>query len=159
MVTYKSGSIFDIEVDYYINTVNCVGVMGKGIALKFKKDYPTMFEEYKIKCNSGEIDIGNAFVWKNDDMFHPVSIINLPTKLHWKDPSSYVFIQKGLNWLHEYFKNDLQQSTVAMPAIGCGCGGLDWSKVKLMIDDMLSDSPAQFYIFNHIETYEPYWRI
>ena len=146
MVNFLDGNMFELKSKYLINTVNCVGVMGKGIALQFKNRYPEMFIEYKRQCEEGKIDIGLPYIWENNDMFDPVTIINLPTKMHWKDPSKLIFIQKGLNWLEEYFK-DKPDSSINMPALGCGCGGLDWDTVKHMIHEQLNPLEATFYVY------------
>ena len=146
MIEFKTGNMFDQDCEYIINTVNCVGVMGKGVAFAFKNKYPEMFAEYKKECEVGNIDIGKPFIWKYKDMFEPQIVINLPTKMHWKDPSTLVYIQNGLNWLRNYFENK-PNSTVVMPALGCGNGGLDWDTVKNMIQESLEDLKTQFFVY------------
>lgn len=147
MVYFLDGNMFELKSQYLVNTINCVGAMGKGIALEFKNRYPEMFTEYKKQCEEGKIDIGLPFIWENTDLFDPVVIINLPTKMHWRDPSKLIFIQKGLNWLEEYFK-DKPDVTINMPALGCGNGGLDWDTVKDMIYKQLHPLQATFYVYS-----------
>ena len=148
MIKYKEGNLLKDKANYLINTVNCVGAMGKGIAKQFKFAYPEMYKDYKKECLKGNIDIGKPHLWAFDDLFHPVTIINLPTKIHWQEDSTYIYIQKGLNWLVEYFK-DKPAETVALPPLGCGNGGLDWSRVKNMIEDALEPLETTFYVYEN----------
>jgi len=135
--------MFDCDADVFVNTVNCVGVMGKGIALEFKNKYPVMFEEYKQSCDQGKVVPGKIHVYKN---IFGDWIINFPTKRHWRDGSRYEDIKSGLVALHDYI---LAQGkiTVAMPALGCSNGGLDWDVVSKLIDDHLKDLEALIYVF------------
>ena len=133
MLKYVKGDFFDYEADIRINTVNCVGVMGAGVALLFKNKYPEMFKDYSNACLKGEVKVGEPHVWVEDDMFSKLTIINLPTKIHWRNPSKYEYIEKGLEWLKNYLL-DKENSTITVPALGCGHGGLDWAIIKDMID-------------------------
>ena len=134
MVKLVTGNIFDNDVDIRVNTVNCVGVMGKGLALAFKERYPQMFAEYKVDCNCGLVRPGEMHIWKTDYVW----IVNFPTKRHWRQPSCYDDIENGLRDLRMYLKGE-RPVTVAMPALGCGHGGLEWSAVKDMILLFLDD--------------------
>ena len=135
MIKVLKNNLFSIDADIKINTVNCVGVMGKGIALEFKKRYPDMFKEYVKVCNSNNISPSNPFVYEAQDCI----IINLPTKLHWRNPSMYKYIEANLQWLRNYLLDQPNPITVVMPALGCTNGGLKWSVVLGMIYEYLGD--------------------
>ncbi|KPD23332.1 macro domain-containing protein [Idiomarina zobellii] len=147
MIKFVSGDFFEFDADIMVNTVNCVGVMGAGVALAFKKRFPQMFNDYAEKCRSGAIRPGLPSVWTQQDMISKdIEIVNFPTKDHWKKPSEYHYINDGLIWLSNYLK-DKSGKVVTLPALGCGHGGLDWEKVRTMIEDRLQNSPAHIYIF------------
>lgn len=146
MIKFVTGDFFDYEANIRINTVNCVGVMGAGVALLFKKKFPDMFKEYYKACKIGEIMPGKPHVWSQYDMFSDLTIINFPTKLDWRNPSEYEYIEKGLSWLRNYLK-DKKEATVTLPALGCGHGGLDWEKVKGMIINYLGDLEVKILVF------------
>lgn len=137
MIEFVSGDFFDFDADIMINTVNCVGVMGAGVALAFKKRFPEMFDDYAEKCRSGIIRPGLPSVWLQKDMISKdIEIINFPTKNHWKNPSEYHYIDDGLEWLSKYLE-DKSGKVVTLPALGCGHGGLDWDRVRSMIAEKL----------------------
>lgn len=148
MIEFVTGDFFDYNADIRVNTVNCVGVMGAGVALAFKKKYPKMYEEYVRECNSNRVKIGMPHVWIDNQIFDGtgVTIINLPTKDHWKKPSEYEYVDKGLIWLREYLLTK-GSITITLPALGCGHGGLDWEKVKNMISKRLEDLDARILVF------------
>lgn len=147
MIKFVSGDFFDFDADIMVNTVNCVGVMGKGVALSFKNRFPDMFEDYAKKCRAGIIRPGQPSVWIQSDMISKeVEIVNFPTKDHWRDPSEYSYIDDGLRWFSEYLE-DKNGKTVTLPALGCGNGGLDWNRVRPMIYDRLKNSTAEIYVF------------
>ncbi|MFA6401063.1 MAG: macro domain-containing protein [Salinivirgaceae bacterium] len=146
MIEFVTGDFFDYEADIRINTVNCVGVMGAGVALLFKERYPDMFTEYAKACDNNEIKPGKPHVWSDNNIFSKTTIINFPTKIHWKNPSEYEFIEKGLIWLKKYLLNK-EFSIVTLPALGCGHGGLDWNVVKNMIVNYLGDVKAKILVF------------
>jgi len=147
MIKFVNGNFFDYDADIRINTVNCVGVMGAGVALAFREKYPDMFKEYASVCRKKEIEPGKPHVWESGDLFSkPLTIINLPTKIHWRNKSEYEYIDKGLKWLKNYLKNK-QGKIVSLPALGCGHGGLDWDIVKEKIHHYLDDSPAEILVF------------
>lgn len=147
MIEFVKGDFFDFDADIRVNTVNCVGVMGAGVALAFKEKYPNMFKEYAKECKQGLIRPGMPSVWKNDDMFaKQIEIINFPTKDHWRKPSEYEYVENGLIWLSEYLKQK-RSSTITLPALGCGHGGLDWVKVKALIEKYLTDSQHKILVF------------
>lgn len=142
MITFKEGSIFDSGCHVLVNPVNCVGVMGKGLALRFKELFPQNFIEYKRNCTRGMIDIGtitaNIDRTFNKKFNKPVLIVNFPTKKHWAQKSEYDYITAGLHSLCDFIlSNNINE--IAIPAIGCGLGGLDWNTVKPMIINSLNN--------------------
>ncbi|WP_413505721.1 macro domain-containing protein [Photobacterium phosphoreum] len=147
MIEFVDGDFFDFDADIRINTVNCVGVMGAGVALAFKNRYPEMFKEYVKQCKANQITPGNPSVWKEGDMFSKgIEIINFPTKDNWRNPSEYEYIERGLIWLSAYLK-DRDGLIVTLPALGCGHGGLDWEKVKSLIIKYLGITPNRILVF------------
>ncbi|MGL5402417.1 MAG: macro domain-containing protein [Acinetobacter sp.] len=147
MLKYVNGDFFDYDADIRINTVNCVGVMGAGVALLFKKKYPEMFKQYKKDCDNKIISPGNPTVWEEGDMFDKKTyIINFPTKIHWRNDSEYSYVEDGLKWLSEYLSKH-KNNTVTLPALGCGHGGLDWNIVKSLIEKYLANSENEILVF------------
>ncbi len=143
MIKWASGNPFDREVDIRVNTVNCVGVMGKGIALEFKRRYPRMFFAYSELCRGGVIQPGTIHVWDNEP---DCTIINVATKRDWKNPSQFKWVWLGLGALTRHLV-PLGPVTVTLPALGCGNGGLEWERVKPMIQDALSNIEAVVYVY------------
>ena len=143
MIEFVHGDMFVAPADIRVNTVNCVGVMGAGVALAFKQLYPEMFKEYQHACKSGQIRPGKLHVWRS---LTGDWIINFPTKRHWRESSRYEDIEEGLDALRDYL-NPLGQVTVALPALGCGHGGLDWKRVSLMIEHKLGGLPAKVNVY------------
>lgn len=139
----KIGNIFESKATTLVNTVNCVGVMGKGIALEFKKKYPDMFSEYVELCNKGLVKPGIPYYYH--DLFG-TSIINFPTKDHWRSPSKLSYIISGLNWFRDNYKS-LGIESIAFPPLGCGNGGLPWSVVGPLMYSKLNDLPINIEIF------------
>jgi len=135
MITITKGDIFDADVEALVNPVNCVGVMGKGLALQFKKKYPENFDCYKVACNIGDVKIGTMFSTRPNRI-----IINFPTKLHWRDKSHIHDIRLGLNDLIKVIDCSNIKS-IAIPALGCGLGGLDWEVVKPLIIEYMDQRP------------------
>lgn len=118
-------NIFNTQCQTIVNTINCVGVMGKGIALEMKNRYPDMFEKYKTFCDNKLIDIGKLWLYKNpDDKW----ILNFPTKTHWRYQSEYDYIEKGMQKFIETYK-DKNIKSIAFPMLGCSNGGLNEEKV------------------------------
>lgn len=132
MVTYVQGDIFQSPAQVLTNTVNCVGVMGKGVALEFKNRYRGLFEDYKALCDKRAVVPGKPYLWENDR----VQILNFPTKRHWKDNSRLDDIEAGLKYLADNYAK-MGIDSIAMPALGCGNGGLQWSNVQPLIDKYL----------------------
>lgn len=148
MIRFVDGDFFDFQADIRINTVNCVGVMGAGVAFAFKNKFPEMFSEYVIQCKKGEISPGKPAVWRSiDTNGKEIEIINFPTKDHWRNKSKYEYIEKGLLWLSNYLESK-QGKVITLPALGCGHGGLDWEVVKKMIEDSLSENVNEILVFS-----------
>lgn len=148
MLDFVEGDFFDFDADIRINTVNCVGIMGAGVAFAFKNKFPEMFTDYVSLCKRGLILPGRPVVWKGFDVYgKAVEIINFPTKDHWRNKSKYEYIETGLIWLSQYLNNK-KGMTVTLPALGCGHGGLDWIVVKKMIEDFLSQNDNKILIFS-----------
>jgi O-acetyl-ADP-ribose deacetylase (regulator of RNase III) len=143
MLEFTQGDMFEAKADIRVNTVNCVGVMGAGVALAFKQRYPEMFKEYQHACKSGQVRPGHMHVWKS---LSGDWIVNFPTKRDWREPSRYEDIDAGLDDLRRYLST-VGGVTVALPALGCGHGGLDWARVSGMIRDKLDGVDAHVLIF------------
>jgi len=143
MLTYvEEISLFESPSQALVNTVNTVGVMGKGIAADFKRAYPTMFEEYRRICKSGKLDVGMLYIYRTLNKI----IVNFPTKRHWKQPSKLEYIEKGLKkFVNRY--TDFGISSVSFPQLGCGHGELNWEEeVKPIMERYLKNLPIPVYI-------------
>jgi O-acetyl-ADP-ribose deacetylase (regulator of RNase III) len=125
-------------VDAIVNTVNCVGVMGKGIALQFKKKWPENFRAYELACKRKEIRPGKMFVYDSGGLLKPNFIINFPTKDHWREKSKIEYIRDGLDDLLAQLTR-LGIKSVALPPLGCGNGGLDWSDIRPIIEEAFEE--------------------
>ncbi len=132
MIEYKTGNILTEETDALVNTVNCVGVMGRGIALKFKKSFPENFKAYEAACRQGDVEPGRMFVYRTGSLTPPRFIINFPTKRHWRGKSRLEDIRAGLSALVEEIRVRGIES-VAIPPLGSGLGGLRWDHVRPLI--------------------------
>jgi O-acetyl-ADP-ribose deacetylase (regulator of RNase III) len=136
MISYVAGDLFDSRAQVLTNTVNCVGVMGKGLALEFKKRYPALFHEYSARCARGDMKIGEPWLWEDAE----VQILNFPTKRHWRERSRLEDVEAGLEWLAAHY-GVLGIYTIAMPALGCGNGGLPWDAVRPLMETHLGGLP------------------
>jgi O-acetyl-ADP-ribose deacetylase (regulator of RNase III) len=143
MIEFTKGDMFETEADIRVNTVNCVGAMGAGVALAFKRRYPEMFKVYQEDCKSGKVRPGEMHIWRS---LAGDWIINFPTKRDWRDPSRYEDIESGLIALRKYLSQQGAVS-VALPALGCGNGGLDWARVSVMIEEQLGVLDAHIKVF------------
>ncbi len=137
MITYKTGDIFKEETDAIVNTVNCVGVMGRGLALQFKKNFPENFKAYEAACKLEEVLPGKMFVYETGLLLSPKYIINFPTKRHWRGASRIEDIESGLKDLATVIEN-LNIKSIAVPPLGCGLGELNWVDVRKYIENALS---------------------
>lgn len=138
MIRYTTGNLLDAEAEALVNTVNTVGVMGKGIALMFKEAFPENFEAYAAACERGEVETGKMFVTERRALWGPRWIINFPTKKHWRHPSKMAWIEEGLSDLRRIV-TEKGIRTIALPPLGAGNGGLEWASVKVKIAAALSD--------------------
>ncbi|ART78928.1 type II toxin-antitoxin system antitoxin DNA ADP-ribosyl glycohydrolase DarG [Oceanisphaera avium] len=133
MIKYKKGDIFQSDADALINTVNCVGIMGRGLALQFKNAFPDNFKAYAAACKRDEVLPGKMFVFDSGQLTNPRYIINFPTKRHWRSNSRIEDIETGLQALVETIRH-YNLSSIAIPPLGSGLGGLEWSEVKARIE-------------------------
>jgi O-acetyl-ADP-ribose deacetylase (regulator of RNase III) len=137
-IRYCTGNLLDDDADALVNTVNCAGVMGKGLALAFKQRHPSMFDKYADDCRLGLVKPGKMHVVAlperraHDPERIPRVVVNFPTKLHWSGPSRYEWIEHGLVDLARIIRGSSIKS-IAVPPLGCGLGGLDWTRVEPMI--------------------------
>lgn len=149
MIEFTSGDILRADAEAIVNTVNCVGVMGRGIALQFKKAWPENFAAYATACKNNLVQPGKMFVFDTGQLVSPRYIINFPTKRHWRGASRMEDIEAGLEALVQTIKEKNIHS-IAIPPLGSGLGGLDWSQVKLRIEKALCTLPDV-----HVLIYEP----
>ncbi|MFZ3212298.1 MAG: macro domain-containing protein [Terriglobales bacterium] len=135
------------NVDALVNTVNCVGIMGKGIALQFRQAFPDNYRKYQEACRAGVVQPGRMFVVETEKFVGPKYIINFPTKRHWRGKSRLSDIREGLSALAKVIQT-LQIRSIAVPPLGCGSGGLDWGEVSRLIQRQLSELPnVQVLVF------------
>jgi O-acetyl-ADP-ribose deacetylase (regulator of RNase III) len=140
MITPAEGNLLDADVDALVNTVNTVGVMGKGLALQFKRAFPAMYNDYAAAAKRGDMQLGRMHVWPVEQLHGPRFIINFPTKSHWRASSKLGDIERGLDDLVDVIR-DLGINSVAVPPLGCGNGGLDWAVVEPIIRAKLAEIP------------------
>jgi O-acetyl-ADP-ribose deacetylase (regulator of RNase III) len=134
MIRYIEGNIFASRAQVLVNSVNCCGVMGAGIALEFRKRFPKMYRAYRRACQKGELDIGRPFLWKGKERW----ILNFPTKLHYVQPARLEYIERGLQWIvNNYRKEGI--TSMAMPKLGTELGRLPWSDVKVLLERYLAE--------------------
>jgi O-acetyl-ADP-ribose deacetylase (regulator of RNase III) len=139
-VQVKMGDLLKEETDAIVNTVNCVGVMGKGIALQFKQRWPRNFKAYETASKKEQIEIGKMFIHDLGKWEKPRFIINFPTKVHWRGDSELEYIEDGLRDLVKQVKR-LGIKSISLPPLGCGNGGLDWNEVRGLIFAAFRDHP------------------
>ena len=145
MITYVDFSLFDSPCKVLVNTVNTVGVMGKGIAKEFKSIYPEMFAEYQILCERGQIDIGNLWIYPTSNKW----VMNFPTKKSWRSPSNPEYLEAGLQKFARIYQ-EARIASVSFPMLGCGNGELDWeSQVKPLMEHYLKPLPIEIFIHMH----------
>lgn len=154
MIRYTSGNLLDSGAEALVNTVNTVGVMGKGIALMFKDAFPENFKAYEAACKRNEVQIGHMYLTHRSDMYGPRWIINFPTKKHWRHPSKLEWIAEGLADLKSVIEqNDIR--SVAIPPLGAGNGGLEWQDVRARIEESLGDLPGvDILVFEPVSKYQ-----
>ncbi len=141
MLTYHRTSLLTSTAQTVVNTVNTVGVMGKGIAAAFKARYPEMFQTYQKLCREKKLDVGMLWLWKASDQW----VLNFPTKRHWRNPSKLEYIEAGLKkFAAEYERRGIRE--ISFPRLGCGNGGLDWKDVRPLMERYLAMLPISVYI-------------
>lgn len=150
MIRLVQGDLLAADAEALVNAVNCVGIMGKGLALQFKQAYRDNFKEYERACRAGEVKPGSMLIVATNRIINPKYIINFPTKRHWKDQSRIEDIKSGLESLVENTKA-LGMASLSIPPLGCGLGGLNWFDVKPLIEEAFSTLPAV-----NVLLYEPH---
>lgn len=141
MITYLEGTVFNTDADAIVNTINCIGVMNAGVALEYGLRYPELLKEYEQKCKNKEITIGHIYYYKDKDKL----IVNFPTKWHFKYPSKLEWIEEGLkDFVKTYKQYNIKK--IAFTKLGTLNGGLDWNKVKSLMEKYLSNLDISVYI-------------
>ncbi len=140
MIRFTRGDILGVDTEALVNSVNCVGIMGRGIALQFKQAFPANFKAYEIACKRGDVQPGRMFVYDSGELTWPRYIINFPTKRHWRGKSRIEDIQTGLKALVSEIRQRGIRS-IALPPLGSGLGGLDWNEIRLLIEQALAALP------------------
>jgi len=138
MIRFTQGNLLEAPVEAVVNTVNTLGVMGKGIALMFKERFPENNKAYEAACRAGEVRVGNMFITPGVELEGPRWIINFPTKQNWRNPTKLEWVESGLSALREEILKK-KIGSLAIPPLGCGNGGLDWTVVRPMIEQALGD--------------------
>lgn len=147
MIIHRIGNLLEENAEALVNTVNCVGVMGKGIALQFKQAFPDNFAKYQKACRENKVKPGQMFVVPTGSLFNPKYIINFPTKIHWRGKSKIEYIEKGLTALVQEVKR-LGIKSIAVPPLGCGNGGLEWDEVRPLIEKAFAEVPdVKVYLY------------
>lgn len=142
MLHYTDTTVFNVNVQTIVNTVNCVGVMGTGLALEFQLRFPEMEKDYVERCKRKEVKVGKPYLYRN---YQTIWILNFPTKNHWKYPSKIEWIEEGL----KYFANNYQKggiTSIAFPKLGCSHGGLDWDDVSPLMEKYLQNLDIDVFI-------------
>ncbi len=146
---YVTGNLLESKAQALVNTVNTMGVMGKGIALQFKEQFPLNFKYYAAACKKGELTVGKMLVVKDNSLQGEKWIINFPTKTEWYKKSQYEYVEEGLKDLVRVIRA-YEIKSIAIPPLGCGNGGLNWGKVKLLMEKYLQHLEGV-----EVEVYEP----
>lgn len=144
-VVFRDGDLFKSKSQTLVNPVNCFGVMGRGVALKFKKYFPEMFDDYVIRCKSGGVQVGQPYLYKDSSPW----IVNFPTKHHWRDEAKIKYIEIGLDYLFEHYE-EWGITSLASPALGCGLGGLDWFEVSEILQAKFDQFIIPVEVFNPV---------
>ncbi|PZP40031.1 MAG: Appr-1-p processing protein [Azospirillum brasilense] len=153
MITFRQGNLLDAGTEAVVNTVNTVGVMGKGIALMFKEAFPENFKAYEAACKDKKVQVGKMFVTERRDLMGPRWIINFPTKQHWRNPSKMDWIVVGLEDLKRVVA-ELGIRSVALPPLGSGNGGLAWPQVRARIEAALGDLAVDVVVYEPTSEYQ-----
>ena len=153
MTRFTRGNLLEADAEALVNTVNTVGVMGKGIALMFKERYPENFRLYAAACRRGEVRVGQMFMTQTNELSGPKWVINFPTKQHWRSPSRMEWVVEGLSDLRRALL-DHEISSVAIPPLGCGNGGLPWADVRQAIERGLADLDVDVLVYEPTPRYQ-----
>jgi O-acetyl-ADP-ribose deacetylase (regulator of RNase III) len=140
MIEFLKGDMLTANTEALVNTVNCVGIMGRGVALQFRKAFPDNYKAYRAVCDRSELKPGKVFVYELDKLTFPRFIINFPTKIHWRGKSRLSYIESGLIDLVRVVR-ERHISSIALPPLGSGLGGLDWTDVKTRIVKAFEELP------------------
>lgn len=143
MVEIVTGDLFDSEAQTLVNAVNCAGVMGKGIALAFKRRFPAMFADYAERCKEGRVRLGEPYLYRDESL---PWVLNFPTKDHWRSASKLEAIVAGLSCLEAHY-HEWGVTSLAVPALGCGAGQLEWNVVSPILCDMLGKLDIPITLF------------
>lgn len=147
MISYTKGNLFESGADALVNTVNTVGVMGKGIALQFKEAFPENYRVYRKVCRENALHVGEMLIVEDGNLLTGRKlIVNFPTKTHWRLPSEYSYIEQGLKALRKEII-DRKIRSIAIPPLGSHNGGLDWTRVKGMIEESLADLDCNVILY------------
>lgn len=148
MIHTVQGDIFNAKTTAIVNPVNCVGVMGKGLALAFKDRFPDNYIVYRKLCKAHRLKIGQVLTYRLTKPEGELRyIVNFPTKDHWREPSTFAYIESGLVSLAAAIKETPLHS-IAIPPLGCGLGGLDWTIVRPMIENALQGLDCTVYLYD-----------
>jgi O-acetyl-ADP-ribose deacetylase (regulator of RNase III) len=153
MIRFTTGNLLESDAEALVNTVNTVGVSGKGIALMFKESYPDNFRAYQAACKAGRIAPGGLFITERHDMLGPRLIINFATKQHWRQPSRLAWVAEGLKALRREIESR-GATSIAIPPLGAGNGGLDWGEVKPLIQDALAGLDCEIIVYEPTSAYQ-----
>jgi O-acetyl-ADP-ribose deacetylase (regulator of RNase III) len=154
MMTFRQGNLLEAPVEALVNTVNTVGVMGKGIALMFKEAFPANFRAYEEACKRQEVRVGHMFVTESRTLEGPRWLINFPSKKHWRQPSKLEWIVDGLNDLRRVIE-EKKIASIALPPVGCGNGGLEWGEIRPEIERVLGTlEGVDVVVFEPTGTYQ-----
>ncbi|MBV6811496.1 macro domain-containing protein [Xanthomonas campestris pv. pennamericanum] len=153
MITFTQGNLLESGAEALVNTVNTVGVMGKGIALMFKERFKENFLRYAAACKDNQVRIGKIFVTEVNELDGPRWIINFPTKQHWRGDSRIEWITEGLQDLHLFLIENKVKS-IAIPPLGAGNGGLDWADVRPLIEEVLAGLDTDILVFEPTLKYQ-----
>ncbi|HNF65384.1 MAG TPA: macro domain-containing protein [Plasticicumulans sp.] len=153
MITFTQGNLLEARVEVLVNTVNTVGVMGKGIALMFKERFAENFRLYAAACKAGKVQTGRMFVTPVHELDGPRWIVNFPTKQHWRSPSRLEWIVDGLQDLRRFLMEH-QIHSIAIPPLGAGNGGLEWTAVREQIELALGDIATEVLVFEPTRQYQ-----
>lgn len=154
MIRYAQGNVLDAPAEALVNTVNEVGVMGKGVALMFREGFPDSAHAYQEAAKRGDVHVGRVLVTRHNALVGPRWILHFPTKKHWRNPSRLEWVREGLKDLVRVIREEGIRS-IALPPLGCGSGGLDWPQVRREIEAALVDLPdVEVLVYEPVSTYQ-----